>query len=74
MTVVRRHSNLNNKNGDPRHAAVEMTVTVTFDLYPAVPKEKLQTWLESLPVEARVTFEGAYTGKAFFVAKWKENR
>lgn len=74
MSVVKRHSNLNNPNAEPEHALMEMSVSVTFDLYGAVPKANLQRWLESLPEAARVTFEGAYNGKAQFVAKWKENR
>lgn len=74
MSVVTRHNNLSNKASEPEHAVVEMNVAVTFDLYGRVPKVKLQTWLESLPEEARLTFEGAYNGKAQFVAKWKENR
>jgi hypothetical protein len=74
MSVVRKHNNLSNKTSEPEHAIVEMSVTVHFDMYGAVPKGKLQAWLESLPEEARITFEGMYQGKGTFTAKWKENR
>lgn len=71
---MKKDHNLSNPKSEPENAEMTCTVTVHFDWIGAVPKAKLQRWLESLPEEARVTFEGVRSGKAHFQAQWLETR
>lgn len=70
-----RHSNLSNPASEPAKAPVTVTCTVHYDPgYAAFPKRKFQEWLESLPEEARITFQGTTSGKPHFTATWEETR
>lgn len=73
--MARRDSNLSNPKADPEHAGLDVTSVVHFDLYRGpVPKGNLERWLTALPESAKVTFEGIRAGKAYFEAKWSEQR
>ena len=69
-----RNTNLSNPNSDPEFAPLDVRCSVHFDLGGKVPKDKLQTWLGSLPDQAKVEFTGISDGRVRFVAEWREAR
>lgn len=71
-----RHSNLTNPASEPEHAPVEVTCTVTFDMFSGAkfPKKKFERWLASLPDTAKIRFTGISSGKPYFEASWTEER
>lgn len=73
--MMSRHQNLSSPTAEPARAEQTVSVTVHFDpLRSKFPRTKMIEWLQSLPEDAKIEFDGYRSGKAYFVATWKEAR
>lgn len=70
--MVSRHNNLSNPASEPSKAERIVTSTVTSIWIERIPLPKLREWVNSLPDDARVTYDGIVSGKIKLKAEWKE--
>lgn len=67
-------TNIHTLKQPEKRAKVEVSMLAEFRVIESFKADDLRVWLDRLPKNARVSYEGISNGNIRLVAKWKEMR